>query len=203
MLHCSFSSGMGSDTCGVKNGIIFDYPFSEFYSFIYNMPKTSFLARQFPFPWSRFAVALVLLAPLFLCQCRKSEKEKKTIHKLAGPFVWHGEYWCSFPGATGMQYIASGEIHDAFGFEIVSDKVVMLLNNRQMGIDTAVYTVYHEDDLTLALSLTRMVAKASTAYTPFNKFPDTLVYYKTTDSIRLSRGYNTDHRPNYLWMSAP
>jgi hypothetical protein len=149
------------------------------------------------------AWTVLLLIPLLLGSCRKSEKEKKAIQKLAGPFSWHGKYWCSFTGATGSHYTSSGEFRDTFGFEVVSDKVVMLRDNRKLGIDTSVYTVYHEDEQTLELSLTRIVAKASTAITPFNRFPDTLVYYKTKDSIRLFKGYNTDPRPNYLWLSSP
>ncbi|MBX2904833.1 MAG: hypothetical protein KF744_02265 [Taibaiella sp.] len=151
----------------------------------------------------RTGVIALVLFPVFFYSCRKSEKERKAIQKLAGPFSWHGKYWCSFTGATGSNYTSSGEFRDTFGFEVVSDKTVMLLRNLKLGIDTSVFTVYHEDEQTLELSLTRMVAKASTAITPFNQFPDTLVYYKAKDSIRLYKGYNTDPRPNYLWLSAP
>jgi hypothetical protein len=110
------------------------------------------------------------------------------------PFAPYGQYWTS----------DGGIIDDFIELLAVSDSVVEIVNNHTLQVDTAAYRMNMKDPAIWQFILSKKVSQLSWVFSPYNRFPDTLIYYPPGDSMRLFSGIVSDSESAiFITMKTP
>jgi hypothetical protein len=164
--------------------------------------------------YTPFSISCWLLC-IILCSfsgCRKKENAAPAskISKIGGMRRWHGDYHYGYyalnhVGSGQTYYQGSGNITDNMELQVKSDNEVQIIHDTVLHTDTAVYELRQEDAATWHFKLTRNVTAYPNPFSPYNTFPDSIIYYVSADSIELFS--RTNPQPGlsdgYIYLTTP
>jgi hypothetical protein len=152
---------------------------------------------------------LVTVACCFYLGCKKKSTPAPAsiTSKIGGMRQWRGTYQYGWWEANHVEY---GQFYsefsrgftDSFAFVASNDSVVEIINNKELNIDTSVFKLFQKDTVTLRFALVRNVTSFNWVFSPYNSFPDTVIYYYTGDSIHVFSGnVNGGYYADFIYMT--